>query len=685
MRIKYILFCSVLIFSIFSNVAISQHNLNNKTNYIPAGLVGGANFLSHRTSIPIIPGSNDCGNFENGESIGYFIGISAGYPIIKNFLIVDARLTYDYRPADLSAQKSSFQVYTGPGSTNEYRTLELNYSYSTSLTYLNFDIGLKVFPIEQIPLFFRASFDAGNPLFNSSYSSKIRIVAPESALLPSGKKEENISSGELNAAGTATGISGTLGYEIQLQKNFFLAPEISYRYGMNSVISNSEWKTNMIRFGLNAFWTIPLGEGNKKITKEPEIIPEHQIKEDVIVKKEPEKKKEIVKKTPEPVKLIKQFNVQNLHLTETIVTETYPLLLYLFFDKDDYRLSKKYQSNSNISQFSEENLPTNTLSIYDKVLDIIGYRMRKFPETTITLTGTTDGKELPSEEERLALGRKRTESVKDYLVRRWNISRDRIITKSEDKPSLPTSVAYTEGFEENRRVEISSTSSELLAPVIHSKFLEYSTNQKTLEADITLEETKIAEWNFAFKDSNNNDIYKTNGFGKIDTPLQISINKILINEAARALTNNKKIKAELNVKNYSGKSETKEITLQTTVSKNQFEVGRLNLIVFDFDKYDISTLNKQLIVDFVQSSIHKNSIVKISGSTDRLGEAKYNMKLSYNRAKAVWDYLQTIQPGIHIEEIIGKGASDLQYDNNLPEGRFYCRTVMIEISTPIDK
>ena len=683
MKIRQLLFFVVLIFTILSNNVYSQHNLNENTTFMSAGITGGIHLLNHNTSIPIIPGSNDCGFFQNGESIGYYFGISAGYSIINNFLVVDARLTYDYRPADLTATKSSFEVYMEDDGGYNYRTLNLQYSYNTSLTYLNFDIGLKILPVKQIPLFFRASFDAGNPLFNTTYSSKIRITEPESALFPSGKKEQNISDGELNAAGTAMGISGTLGYEVQLQKNFFIAPEISYRYGLNSVVSNADWKTNIIRLGINAFWTIPIGEHTLKIKEEPYVKPE--VKEEIIVKKEPEKKP-FVKQTPvKPVELIKQFHVENLNLIETIVTETYPLLLYLFFNKADANLPAKYKNKSDISEFSEKNLPTNTLGIYYKVLDIIGHRMTKFPETTITLTGTSDGKELPNIDKRLELAQKRAQAVKDYLVRRWGIAPDRIKTEAKDKPALPTSEAYPEGFEENRRVEISSNSSELLAPVVHSRFLEYTSNQKSLKANIRMNSSDIAEWTFTFVDADNNEIYKTNGVRNIQNELDIPVNKILIDEAARAVTENKKIFAKINVKNYSGKSETKTDVLKTTLSKNQFEVGRLNLIVFDFDKYDISALNKQLIVNFVKSSIHKNSIVRISGSTDRLGEAKYNEKLSYNRAKAVKEYLQNIYPGINIEEITGEGASNLKYDNNLPEGRFYCRTVMIEIKTPISK
>ena len=37
---------------------------------------------------------------------------------------------------------------------------------------------------------------------------------------------------------------------------------------------------------------------------------------------------------------------------------------------------------------------------------------------------------------------------------------------------------------------------------------------------------------------------------------------------------------------------------------------------------------------------------------------------------------------LRAESVTGKGESDLFYDNNLPEGCFYNRTVQIEVETP---
>ncbi len=670
--------------------AEAQHNLDKNTKYMTFGVFGGANLLNHYAKIPYIPGSPDCGYFDHGDALGYFFGILSGYSIINNRLSVDLRLSYDYRPSKFAKVRKGGIVYNAD--KDEYTDLYVQHTHSSTLTYLNFELGLKALPFDDLPIYLRFGFDAGNPLFSSDNIYKARIVSPEWALNPSGHKEDVVAEGDMNSAGTAMGASLGFGYEFELNKDFFVAPEISYRYGINSISSDFEWNTNIIRVGVTAFWAIPIGTTKHPIEIEPEIKEPEKEEEIIIVKKEVKKKpvkiepKKVIEK-PKP--LIEKFNVDDFSLTETIVTQAYPLLLYVFFDENDARLKSKYKSTIEPTQFAESNLPVNTIDIYYHIFDIVGSRLKKYPDAKITLTGTSDGKEGSSPEERLVLAEQRADNIKQYLISKWEINPNKIKIKTRNIPELPTSDSYQEGFEENRRVEIYSNSPEILAPVIHSKFLEYSSTQEAINANITMNERNILAWELSIVDKQNNEIFKRNrsgklrGYGRLNNAIKIPVNQILINEAGRAASSNANLQAIYKATNASGKSETKKEPIKISMSKNQFEVGRLNLIVFDFDKSDISSLNKKLIIDFVKSSIHKNSIVKITGGTDRLGEADYNKELSLERAKSVKDFLKSIEPNINIVQVQGTGAEVLKYNNDLPEGRFYCRTVMIEIKTPI--
>jgi flagellar motor protein MotB len=62
---------------------------------------------------------------------------------------------------------------------------------------------------------------------------------------------------------------------------------------------------------------------------------------------------------------------------------------------------------------------------------------------------------------------------------------------------------------------------------------------------------------------------------------------------------------------------------------------------------------------------------------------EHNKKLSANRALTVERAVKTRTRGVKSLISNGVGEDDPLYDNNLPEGRFYNRTVQIVIQTPL--
>ncbi|MCX6140201.1 MAG: hypothetical protein NTX15_05125 [Candidatus Kapabacteria bacterium] len=85
----------------------------------------------------------------------------------------------------------------------------------------------------------------------------------------------------------------------------------------------------------------------------------------------------------------------------------------------------------------------------------------------------------------------------------------------------------------------------------------------------------------------------------------------------------------------------------------------------------------------VKSASGEGSVATIVGSTDRLGELDHNMTLSTERARSVERFVRLIAPSLRISEVKGIGPAVLPYSNELPEGRFYCRTVSLTITTPL--
>jgi len=105
--------------------------------------------------------------------------------------------------------------------------------------------------------------------------------------------------------------------------------------------------------------------------------------------------------------------------------------------------------------------------------------------------------------------------------------------------------------------------------------------------------------------------------------------------------------------------------------------------VFDYDRAEISQANREMMQRVISSSVREGSTATIIGSTDRLGEMKHNLDLSTERARTVDAFARQIAPVLRVTDVKGVGPSVLPYDNDLPEGRFYCRTVSLTITTPL--
>jgi outer membrane protein OmpA-like peptidoglycan-associated protein len=109
-------------------------------------------------------------------------------------------------------------------------------------------------------------------------------------------------------------------------------------------------------------------------------------------------------------------------------------------------------------------------------------------------------------------------------------------------------------------------------------------------------------------------------------------------------------------------------------------VERFNLILFDFAKSTI-TSEQEPMMNLMRTRITERSTVRVDGFTDRTGEAEFNRKLSLQRALGVAQALGFTAEQ-HKTNVMGYGSSLELYNNDLPEGRFYSRTVRVIVETP---
>lgn len=629
------------------------------------GIIGGVDKIWNTTLLPIIPGSTECGTFLDGTSLGARVGITVDYPVVERYVDLSGRLLYSSRPAILEASTQVSEVLDP--TSNEYVPFVLGHTYEASLGYLVVDIGARIRPLPTIvPLYARLAVDAGNALFKAEFEQFASVNEPSSVLFSDGTKRHKVDGGTIQDVATSYGASAAIGAEIPLREHLLLTPEVAYRHGLNSVLQRSEWNVRSVHAALGIQWLV--------------------YREQPMPPVPPAKEAEVEEQPDAPLPLvITSLSSRPLEVQETIVTQTFPLLPYVFFDSAGATLRERYQpSVPDKEVFQEQALPRNALATYYHLLHIVGNRMRERPQAQIVITGTTDGRELPTAAQRQALAQQRAQALANVLINEWGIEPKRISVRTVDKPELASSERYAEGSEENRRAELSSNDPTLLAPVAHSRFLEYVPIQNHQQFSVQVLHPERADgWDLSVFHGQNLMAFeqgeKAPG-SSVDITLEPETLKALgrVVEAGQST-----LKGELQIVQDDGSVLQGECLFPIKKTLNQFEISRLSLIVFDFDRFDISGQNKEMMKRFVADAVKPTSDVFITGSTDRLGEAQYNVELSQSRAEAVNTYLLSLQPQARVQSVQGTGASTLPYDNNVPEGRYYCRTVSLEVRTPV--
>jgi len=634
------------------------------------GIKGGYLYVMNTSTLPIVAGSTDCGAFADGVANGMYAGITGEYALIGDALELAGGITYTSRPAALTAvSRDNFEVLD-PRS-NIFVPLERSHRFEANLGYVAIEAGLRIRPLAWLPVYVRLGADAGNPVVGATYRQTEQITAPDGILFPDGRSTRVNADGELTTAGTSYGASFTLGGVLRWLEHVEVCPEIGYRYNLNNLVSDNVWRQSYAMAGIQVRYRIVGGE-----EPPPPPMPEPE------PKPEPPPIVEVPAAPTERPVVITSLSTSPLEINETVVTQTFPLLPYLFFDAGKADLRARYRSDEPTQGFSEQTLPKQTLPIYYRMLDIIGKRMQRQPGTVLTVTGTADETEAYADADLRQLATRRARAVVDYMRDRWSLPEDRFRVTTADQPSLPSNEAYAEGLEENRRVEITASDASLLAPVVHSRFLEFVSTQPMHEFTVATRNPELAtSWDLEVRRGGTLVGWKrgtgappnvrfdltqeiTDRLGPVIEPVDTLDATIIVQQANAAPV-----------------QATTRFPLRKTVSN--FEVSRLSLIVFDYDQATISPVNQQMMRYVIMQSAGQGSTASIKGSTDRLGELRYNVNLSTDRARAVEAYLRSVAPQVSIDSVTGVGPADLPYDNSLPEGRFYCRTVSLTITTPL--
>jgi outer membrane protein OmpA-like peptidoglycan-associated protein len=460
------------------------------------------------------------------------------------------------------------------------------------------------------------------------------------------------------------GIIG-FGYQFNINSSTYLTPEFSYRIPFSKVSTNtsfSSWEIPQLRLSLSLTFAL---------TKEepPKIEPPSELKVGFT-----EVRYYDNEGNHYPLKRIKVEDVR--------YTELFPLLSYAFCDKDSIKPSYKYQTYSistGAGEFSIQDLESDALKINTRTIDIIGNRMKEYPNAELNITGTYDGKDETNKE----LPMQRAEFVKNYLVCSYNINSDLIHVKGTGIPEKSSTINVEDGIAENRRIEFSSSNPKILEPIIIQKENQTLAIPNLIEfIPYAISTDSIKNWQLTISQAGRQ-IRNFNGKG---APVPIKM-IIVPNELTKS-----QIPVEYTFTAISAKNLIKDATGTIPIDYYSFtrkkseelpdvSISKYSLILFDFDKSDVSSQDREIIEKYIVPAVKFNSTVKVYGYTDRIGDDAYNQKLAERRANAVKEILeQKVKTAKY--EAHGVGEKILIFDNDSPVGRQLSRTVQIHIYTP---
>jgi len=389
----------------------------------------------------------------------------------------------------------------------------------------------------------------------------------------------------------------------------------------------------------------------------------------------------------------KLASYRGLVMEEVQTWDLYPLLNYVFFDLGSSVLPPRYilfKSPEEAKNFTDTTIAGGTLNKYYHVLNIYGYRLNKFPDAKIEIVGTTDG--TTPEEKRANLSKERAEFVYNYFKNIWNISPDRMKLTFRDKPLVVSNLKDSLGIQENRRVEILCDDWNITKPVFDKDPTTFpQPEEMKFVIKNGIDDAIIAKRRIEIK--RGNEKWMTlNNIGLTDPNYTWD----WTNEDGKYPKDEVPYTAQLIVTTKSGaECSSDPITIPvkqiSTLEKKTSVVGdstleRYNLILFPFNSAEAGETNNRIMREYVYDRVKPTSVAEVVGHTDVVGLFDHNLKLSERRAETVRQGIIKATGGRYATlNSKGVGEDDPLYTNDLPEGRFYNRTVQVVIRTPVSE
>jgi outer membrane protein OmpA-like peptidoglycan-associated protein len=370
---------------------------------------------------------------------------------------------------------------------------------------------------------------------------------------------------------------------------------------------------------------------------------------------------------------------------EITVVESSPLLNMVYFESGRAEIPARYhqfRSAADARGFDEKAL-RGTMEKYRHVLDIIGKRTIERPRARLKIVGCHSG--FGDDKSRPDLSRSRAEAVRGYLKAIWGIEVARMDVEARGLPAVASASGIPEGRAENQRVEIHADDPAIL-DTVQSTYIESVSDTEKFRMALEIEPgVQLGRWKIEIYGDEQR-LEGLNGEGAVEPSYVLDLKDLgLLNVGSyRTIT------AALEGADSKGRVLRARDTAQVRFVRREERLARKEgykvveryaLILFDFDRADIKDRNR-VVMDRIAGRVRElpSASVAIVGHTDTIGKADYNVGLSKKRADAAGALVLAAEAGARSRvSVTGKGPADPLFDNALPEGRAYNRTVTVTL------
>lgn len=529
-----------------------------------------------------------------------------------------------------------------------------------------------------LPLGFVASIGARAAfVISDEFEQDDRIVEPsDRGAFEDGRRIRNEASGSIPGlasmqASALVGIAREL--PINAAASWFLVPELIASYGLTPVSDSVDWSAHGLRLGIALKHAPPPAPPVIAVIPEPEPEPPPVVPPVLMAS---------VSATSVDADGSERPDV-TIRVEEFISTQMRPLLNYVFFDEGSAAIPSRYRSltPADAESFDVGRLyGSGTLETYYDILNIVGRRLRQSPRASITLTGTNAG--TGAEKGNTALSESRAEAVRAYLTSAWGIEPERIKVRARNLPEVASDTAQAEAAAENRRVEISSSDAGLLDAVFTDDTVRTVSPPLVRFRPNVRAEAGVGTW--ALTAHQGDAVVATfNGTGTVPGTIEWkpAESRAFSTKSTAPITYMLQVRDEAGQQTQAepGRLAVEQVTLRRKREEGATDrrTDRYGLILFDYDRSDLNPANEKLAA-LIRSRIPAGASVSITAFTDRIGEAEHNQLLSEARARSTARAL-----GVDPARATGVGETRELFDNNLPEGRFYSRTVEILVESAV--